>query len=152
MGKMKIKLLVLLTLVIFLGGCAGISLKSQTTEVVIDIGAATIGYAVGQNNLKKIPEWNEWIDKILALKPGISTVSYEKLLAKGFQIICDSPFSGCENPFLEMQFKKLLKLLEFPEIQPPELPFLKEEYINLVKIVMGGFRDGLVAAQAEAKS
>jgi len=144
MEKMKKKLFVLLILAIFLGGCAGISLKSDTTEVAIDVSASTIGYLVGQKNLEKIPNWNEWIDKILAIEYGTPTLSYEKLLAKGFEIVLDSPF-------LEMQLNKLIKLLEFPEIQPPELPFLKEEYINLVKIVMGGFRDGLVAAQTEAR-
>lgn len=117
------------------------SLKSDTSEITVDIAASTIGYLVGQNNVEKIPEWNEWIDKILALEVGTSTIDYEKLLAKGFKIVVD-------DPFLKMQFGKLINLLEFPEIQPPELPFLNADYLKLVQLIIGGFKDGLTAAQA----
>ena len=125
-------------------GCAGISLKSNTSQVSIDIAASTIGYVAGQKNLDKIPEWIEWIDRILALKAGSLTFTYEKLLAIAFEAVSD-------DPFLRMQFEKLTKLLDFPELQPPDLPFLKAEYIELIQLVMGGLKDGLVAAQAAAK-
>lgn len=140
MEKMKTKLGVLLTLIIFLGGCAGVSLKDNTTQVSIDIAASTIGYIAGQKNLDQIPKWNKWIDQILALEVGVATASYEELLAVAFNEVSD-------DPFLEMQFTKLIRLLEFPELQPPDLPFLKAEYLELVKIVMGGLKDGLIAAQ-----
>ena len=108
------------------------------------MSAATAGYLIGQNNITKIPEWNGWLDKLLSFKAGDSVISYEKLLAEGFEITVGSPF-------LEMQFSKVIRLLEFPELQPPSLPFLKAEYIEMVRIVLSGFRDGLYAAQAEAK-
>ena len=126
---------------LFLCGCAGVSLKDNTTQVSIDIAASTIGYVAGKNNLDQIPKWNGWIDKILALEAGVPTISYENLLAIGLNEVC-------EDPFLNMQFGKLTKLLDFPELQPPDLPFLKAEYVELIKIVMGGLKDGLVAAQA----
>ena len=126
---------------LFWSGCAGVSLKDNTTQVSIDIAASTIGYVAGQKNLDQIPKWNKWIDKILALEAGASTTSYEKLLAVAFEAVC-------KDPFLAMQFEKLTKLLDFPELQPPDLPYLKAEYVELVKLVMGGLKDGLVAAQA----
>ena len=141
---MRTRLIVMVVSLLFLIGCAGISLKDNTSQITIDIAASTIGYVAGQKNLDKIPEWNGWIDKILALKAGAPTVSYEKLLAKGLDAVCD-------DPFLNMQFGKLTKLLDFPELQPPDLPYLKAEYVELVKLVMGGLKDGLVAAQAAAK-
>jgi len=108
------------------------------------MSAATAGYLIGQNNLSKIPEWNAWLDKLLSLKAGDSVINYEKLLAEGFEITVGSPF-------LEMQLTKVVRLLEFPELQPPDLPFLKAEYIEMIRIVLSGFRDGLYAAQAEVK-
>ena len=75
---MKTKLSVILISLLFLIGCAGVSLKDNTTQVTIDIAASTIGYVAGQKNLDKIPEWNGWIDRILALEAGASTASYEK--------------------------------------------------------------------------
>ena len=108
----------------------------------MDVSAATAGYLIGQNNPAKIPGWNGWIDKVLAFKAGDSILTYETLLAKGFEFVADSPF-------LEMQFSKVIRLLEFPKLQPPGLPFLKAEYLEMVRIVLSGFRDGLYAAQAE---
>jgi len=108
------------------------------------MSAATAGYLIGQNNLSKIPDWNGWLDKILAFKAGDSTVNYKKALAEGFNLTVD-------NPFIEMQFSKVIRLLEFPELQPPTLPFLKAEYLEMVRIVLSGFRDGLTAAQTETK-
>jgi len=125
-------------------GCAGLQFKSETNEVAIDIAASTIGYLIGQKNLDQISKWNKWIDQILALEEGVSTASYEELLAKAFNLIS-------KDPFLEMQFEKLLKLLEFPELQPLGLPYLNPEYLKIVKIVMNGFKDGLMTAQAAAK-
>lgn len=111
-------------------------------QVTTDMSAATAGYLIGQNNLDKIPEWNGWLNKILTFKAGDSVISYEKALADGFKIVSDSPF-------LEMQFPKVIRLLEFPELQPPSLPFLKAEYLEMVRIVLVGFKDGLYAAQAD---
>ena len=139
--KTKLIVMVISLSLLFWSGCAGVSLKDNTTQVSIDIAASTIGYVAGQKNLDQIPKWNKWIDKILALEAGASTTSYEKLLAIALDAVCD-------DPFLAMQFGKLTKLLDFPELQPPDLPFLKAEYVELVKIVMGGLKDGLVAAQA----
>ena len=138
---MRKKLIVMVISLLFLCGCAGVSLKDNTTQVSIDIAASTIGYVAGQKNLDKIPEWSKWIDKILALEAGAPTVNYEDLLAIAFEAVC-------KDPFLAMQFGKLTKLLDFPELQPPDLPYLKAEYVELIKVVMGGLKDGLVAAQA----
>jgi len=140
---MKRNLLILSLVILFLTGCAGVSLKSDTTQIAVDVSATTIGYLVGQNNLDKIPEWNEWLDKLLALEVGDSVLSYELLLAKGIKLI--------DKPFIELQFTKLIRLLEFPELQPPTLPFLKAEYLEMVQVVLSGFRDGLMAAKAEVE-
>jgi len=139
------KLLVSVLALLFLTGCAGVSLKSDTSQVAADISAATIGYLVGQNNLDKIPEWNKWLDTVLEIGEGDSVISYEKLLAKGFDLVINEPFR-------KMQLEKLIRLIEFPELQPPELPFLKAEYIEMVKVVLFGFKDGLQAALAEAQN
>lgn len=141
---MRKRLIVIVISLLFLIGCAGLSLKSETSEITVDIAASTIGYLAGQKNLDKISEWTKWINQILALEEGASIASYEKLLAIGLNAVC-------EDPFLNMQFGKLLKLLDFPELQPPDLPFLTSDYLKLVKIVMGGLKDGLVAAQLAAK-
>ena len=142
---MKRNLVILGIAILFLTACAGVSIKKdQTTETVADIAAGTIGYYVGKNNVDLIPEWNKWLDKILALQQGDTVFSYEELLKKGFALVTD-------EPYLEMQLKKLIRLLEFPELQPPELPFLTSDYIEMVKVVLGGFRDGLEAALKESQ-
>jgi len=143
---MKRKLIVIVISLLFLigSGCAGVSLKSETREATGDIIATTIGYVAGQKNLDKIPEWIGWVNQILALEAGASTASYEKLLAIGFKAVS-------KDIFLAMQFEKFLKLLEFPEMQPLDLPFLTSDYVKLIKIVFGGLKDGLVAAQLAAK-
>ena len=137
---MKRNLMILSLAILFLTGCAPGS--NTTQRVAADMSAATAGYLIGQNNLDKVPDWNKWLDSLLALKAGDSVLTYETLLAKGFEFVADSPF-------LEMQFSKVIRLLEFPELQPPGLPFLKAEYLEMVRIVLSGFRDGLYAAQAE---
>lgn len=142
---MKRNLLILSLAILFLIGCGIVSLKSDTTQIAADMSAATSGYLVGQNNLSKIPDWNAWIDKIFAFKAGDSTISWENALAEVGKITIGSPF-------LEMQFNKILGLLEFPELQPPALPFLRSEYLEMVQIVLSGFRDGLMAAKAEAEN
>ena len=142
---MKRNLVILGIAILFLTACAGVSIKKdQTTETVADIAAGTIGYYVGKNNVDLIPEWNKWLDKILALQQGDTVFSYEELLKKGFALVTD-------EPYLEMQLNKLIRLLEFPELQPPELPFLTGDYIEMVKVVLGGFRDGLEAALKESQ-
>ena len=141
---MKRNLLILGLAIVFLTACAGISLRDNTTQVAIDVSAATTAYLIGQNNPDKIPDWNKWIDKLLSLKAGDSVLTYETLLAKGFELI--------DKPFIEMQLNKLIRLLEFPELQPPGLPFLKAEYLKLVKVIFSGFRDGLQAAQSETQN
>ena len=141
MEKMRLKLGVLLILVIFLGGCAGMQLTSEPAQKIGDIGASMAGYVAGKNNLDQIPKWIGWIDDILALEAGASVVSYKELLAIGFNEVSD-------DPFLKMQFGKIMGLLEFPKLQPPDLPFLTSDYVKAIKIVMGGLKDGLVAAQA----
>ena len=143
---MKILLVSVLAL-LFLTGCAfmqgSVKPSSETAIVAVDLSASTIGYLVGKNNLEKIPAWNEWTDRVIAFKPGDSVLTFEELLSKGFAIVADSPF-------LEMQFSKLIRLFEFPELQPVNVPFLTKEYLDMVEIVILGFRDGLVVAQAEA--
>jgi len=142
---MKRNLLILAIVIPFLIGCAGVSIKKDaTTETGADISATTIGYYVGRNNVDKIEQWNKWLDPILALQQGDTVFSYEELLKKGFDLVLD-------EPFLELQLKKLINLLEFPELQPPEMPFLTGDYIDMLKIVLGGFRDGLEAALKESQ-
>ena len=142
---MKRNLLILGLLILFLTGCGTVSVKKdQTTETAVDISASTLGYYVGRNNVDLIPEWNKWLDKVLAFEQGDSVLSYEKLLNQGFKLIGD-------EPFLEMQMKKLIRLLDLPELQPPDVPFLTSDYVAMVKVILGGFRDGLEAALKESK-
>ena len=142
---MKRNLVILGIAILFLTACAGVSFKKdQTTETAVDISASTLGYYVGKNNVDLIPEWNKWLDKVLAFEQGDSVLSYETLLNEGFKLVTD-------EPYLEMQLKKLIRLLDFPELQPPELPFLTSDYIEMVKIVLGGFRDGLEVALKESQ-
>jgi hypothetical protein len=141
---MKAKLLILTLAIALLTGCAGISIKKDTTtEVATDIAASTIGYYVGKNNPERIDHWNGWIDMLLEFGQGDTVLSFEELLGHGFDLVVG-------EPFLEMQLKKLIRLLEFPELQPPDLPFLTGDYVAMVKIVLTGFREGLMAAKAES--
>ena len=135
-------LLVSVLALLFLTGCAGVQLKSDTAEIAAGATAATAGYLIGKNNPDRVTDWIEWADKLLDLEQGASVVSFESLLAKGFDLLVD-------EPFLELQFNKLIRLLEFPELQPPEVAFLKAEYLEYIKLIVGDFRDGLLAGQKE---
>ena len=141
---MKIKLSVLLILVIFFAGCAGLQLKSEPAQDIGNIAASMAGYVAGKNNLDQIPKWIKWIDDILALEAGASVESYEELLTIGFNEVSN-------DQFLKMEFEKIMGLLEFPELQPPNLPFLTADYLKMVGSVLGGLKDGLMAAQAASK-
>ena len=117
-------------------------LKSDTAQVAVSVGASSLGYFVGKDNPEKIDKWLEWTDRLLQIETGTSALSYEQLLAEGFNHVID-------EPYLELQFGKLIKLLEFPELQPPELPFLTNEYVNYIKGIISDFHDGLMAASKE---
>ena len=139
---MKARLLIPILVTLLLIGC-GVGFKNEKSQdVAIDVAASTIGYYVGRNNLELIPEWNKWLSPLIELEQGDTVFSYETLLAKGFDLVVD-------EPFLKMQFKKLIALLDFPELQPPEAPFLTGPYIKMVKLMLGGFQEGLMAAEAE---
>lgn len=140
------KLFVSVLALLFLTACGGggVSLRSDTAEIAAGATAATAGYLIGTNNPDKITDWVKWADKLLDFEQGASVVSFESLLAKGFDLVVD-------EPFLELQFNKLIRLLEFPELQPPEIPFLKAEYLEYIKLIVGDFRDGLLAGLEEAQ-
>jgi len=142
---MKRKLLILSLATLFLTGCAGMSLKDNTTQVAVKGTASTLGYFIGQNNIDRIPEWNSWVIKVLDVQAGDTVISFEKILAQGYELVNDLGF-------LKLKFDELISLFEFPNLQPPDLPFLKAEYLEMVKIALGGFRDGLMAAKAEAEN
>jgi len=139
---MKIKLLTLTLVTLLLTGCAVGFKNEKSQDIAVDVAASTIGYYVGKNNVELIPEWLGWLEPLLALEQGDTVMTYETLLAKGFDMVLD-------EPFLEMQLKKLINLLEFPELQPPQAPFLTGPYVKMVKLVLKGFQEGLMAAEAE---
>jgi hypothetical protein len=139
---MKAKLLTLILAIALLTGCAVGFKNEKSQDIAIDVAASTIGYYVGKNNAEIIPEWLRWLEPLLALEQGDTVMTYEDLLAKGFDLVLD-------EPFLEMQLKKLINLLEFPELQPSEAPFLTGPYIKMVRLILGGFQEGLMAAKAE---
>jgi len=142
---MKIKLLIVILASLLLIGCSIGFKNTKTQETAVDLSASTIGYYVGQNNIDRIPQWNEWLDPILKLEQGDTVFTYEKLLKKGLALVSD-------DPFLEMQFKKLLNLLDFPELQPPELPFLTGDYVKMIRLVLGAFQEGLAVAEKKANN
>lgn len=141
---MKRILLIVLALV-FLSGCAGVQSKSETVEIAAGTVAITAGYLIGKNNPDKVTDWNRWVDGLLIMKPGETVISFETLLAKGFDYLVD-------EPFLELQFNKLIRLLEFPELQPPSAAFLTSKYLDYLKSILRDFRDGLEAGRLEAGS
>jgi len=138
------KLLVSVLALLFLTACGGVQLKSDTAEIAAGATAATAGYLIGKNNPDKVTSWVEWADKLIDLEQGTTVISFEILLAKGFDLIAD-------EPFLELQFNKLIRLLEFPELQPPDMPFLKNEYLEYIRLIIGDFKDGLLAGLDEAQ-
>lgn len=141
------RLLISVVVLLFLSGCAagGIQLKSGAGEIAAGSTAITAGYLIGKNNPEKVPDWNQWVGDLLAMEPGESVISFETLLVKGFDYFID-------EPFLELQFNKLIGLLEFPDLQPPDAAFLKPQYLDYVKRILRDFRDGLEAGRLEAGS
>lgn len=132
------KLLMIGMALLFLSACSTVSISNDTSNIAIDGAASTIGYLIGKENPEKVSQWIDWGNKILEIKPGFPVNSFEKLLAIGMEISTD-------DKFLKMQFNKLIKLLDFPELQPPDLSFLQEKYIARVKLIIAGFLDGLYA-------
>lgn len=145
---MKRNLLILGLLIAFLTGCASGSPivklnENKTAQMVVKGSASTLGYFIGANNLDLIPKWNEWADKLLGFEQGDSTLSFQDALIKGADLVIDSPF-------LKLKFEELVVLFEFPKLQSPKTPFLTGPYIEMVKLILTGFKDGLEAALAEA--
>lgn len=125
---------------LFLSGCAGAGLSNNAEEVLLDIGSSEAGYRLGKAHPEKRGLWVKWVDKLLAFEVGDLVVGWEKVLAHGL-----SEYIAI-NPYEEMQLERLLKLLDLPDLQPPETPFLTEEYLAKAKIVLLGFKEGLLAA------
>jgi len=134
------KLIIAMLFLPFLIGCGSAQLSNEQSEVAIDIAASTIGYLVGKNNPDKINQWIEWGDKLLKIEAGLSVDSYEELLAIGIEMSTD-------DEFLKMELEKLIRLLDFPDLQPPESLALLERYVERVKLIIKGFLDGLYAAR-----
>jgi len=134
------KLIIAMLLPLFLIGCGSVQQPNETEEIAIDIAASTIGYLVGKNNPDKINQWIEWGDKLLKIEAGLPVDSYEELLAIGVEISTD-------DEFLKMELEKLIRLLDFPDLQPPESLVLLERYVERVKLIVKGFLDGLYAAR-----
>ena len=143
---MRTILVVLLSsLFLIVSGCAGLQFKGNSAAVITSVGASSLGYYIGKNNQDKINQWIEWIDGtkefvgLTELAPGDSILTYESVLVRGLEY-------ASIDPYLELQFSKLIKLLEFPELQPPDVPFLTKEYIDYIKTIINDFRDGLLAS------
>jgi len=134
------KLIIAMLLPLFLIGCGSVQQPNETEEIAIDIAASTIGYLVGKNNPDNINQWIEWGDKLLKIEAGLPVDSYEELLAIGIEMSTD-------DEFLKMQFVKLIRLLDFPALQPPNLSVLQSAYVDRIKIIISGFLDGLQAAK-----
>jgi len=134
------KLIIAMLLPLFLIGCGSVQTSNEQSEVAIDIAASTIGYLVGKNNPDKINQWIEWGNVILKIEPGFLVDSFEEFLAIGIEMSTD-------DEFLKMQFVKLIRLLDFPALQPPDLSVLQSAYVDRIKIIISGFLDGLQAAK-----
>lgn len=139
------KILIGVLALLFLTGCGHVQLKSDTAEIAAGTIAVTAGYLIGKNNPEKVADWNQWIDRIVSFEAGDSVLNFEVLLSKGFNLVID-------EPFLELQFNKLIRLLEFPELQPPSAAFLTADYMNFIRLVLQDFRDGLGVGQLEANA
>ena len=136
------KILVIGMMILLLTACAGVHISNETSDVAIDVSASTIGYLIGKNNPDQIDKWIGWGNKILEIIPGQSIESFEKILTIGIEIAVD-------DEFLEMQAVKLIRLLDFPDLQPSDLPFLQEKYVERVRLVVSGFLDGLRVVEGE---
>jgi len=134
------KLIIAMLLPLFLIGCGSVQQPNETEEIAIDIAASTIGYLVGKNNPDKINQWIEWGDTLLKIEAGLPVDSYEELLAVGIEMSTD-------DEFLKMELEKLIRLLDFPDLQPPESLILLNRYVERVKLIIKGFFDGLYAAR-----
>lgn len=134
------KLIVMLLSLVFLVGCGSISLNESSQEVLIDVAAAEVGYRLGKVNQDKIDEWVKWSNRLLLLDAESESIQLVSVLSKGFDKIV-------EDSYERMQMQKLIKLFDMPDIQPPDLPFLSDEYIKQLRIIVNGFRDGLMAAK-----
>jgi len=144
---MKTKLLIPILASLLLIGCApGSSLikfnENQAAKTGIKGTASTLGYFIGANNIDLIPEWNKWADRLLAFEQGDSVSSFQDLLISGADYVTDSEF-------LKLKFTEFVSLFEFPKLQPATNPFLTGPYLEMVKLVLKGFQEGLMAAQAE---
>lgn len=139
---MSKKILVIGMVLLFWIGCGSIQISNEASDVAIDVSASTIGYLIGKNNPDQIVKWSEWGNRILEIVPGQSVVSFEKILAIGIEIAVD-------DEFLEMQITKMIRLLDFPDLQPSDLPFLQEKYVERMRLIVSGFLDGLRIAKAE---
>jgi len=145
---MKKRLLILTVVSLLLIGCAqGSNLvrfnEQQAAQTAIKGTASTLGYFIGANNLDLIPEWNKWIDRLLGFNQGDSVLMFQNVLIKGADLVIDSHF-------LQLKFEEFISLFEFPRLQPPSNPFLTGPYMEMVRLVLGGFQEGLEAAEAEA--
>ena len=138
------RLFVLIMLLPFLAGCSVAPISSETNDIAIDIAASTIGYLIGKEYPDKVDQWIEWGNRILEIEPGLPVDSYEELLVVGIEMSTD-------DEFLKMQIIKLIRLLDFPELQPPDSLILLEKYVERVKLIVRGFLDGLYATRFNAE-
>ena len=108
----------------------------------VNLASFVLSYSVGKNNVRHIDEWSEFLTSIEELSAGTSIVTYEGLLADMTNLLTD-------DPFYTAVLEKLLVRFDIPVLQPPELTFLTEDYLIVIKAGIGGFLQGLEVAQAK---
>jgi hypothetical protein len=94
---------------------------------------------IGKNNPDKVDSWLKWVDKGLSLKPGDTPLALESLLTDllGYADI---------EPLLRKDIEDLISLFDMPELQPVDSQYLAEVYIERIRLIFNGFREGLELA------
>ena len=145
------KLLILILSLLFLSGCTLPWMQDADNPQVINVqqmasdvnlASFVLSYSVGKNNVRHIDEWSEFLTSIEELSAGTSIVTYEGLLADMLNLFAD-------DPFYKVLFEKLLVRFDIPALQPPELPYLTEDYLVVIQAGIQGFLQGLEVAQAK---
>jgi len=130
---------IFLALAILGAGCI-VSFKEQRTkDVLIQVSSQTLGYSAAKARPEIIEPGIMWVDQMLALHIG-EDGDFNELIAMAFEYVID-------DPFLAMNFKALLGLIEI-DIDSPTV--LTEERLLIAKQVITGLKTGFLAAKKAA--
>jgi len=132
-------LIVAVSLLLFVFGCAGIQIKADNQPVLAKIAARVSGKAIGDHYPGLIDPLQKWADTLSDIELGgegdlnsliKKALDYVKLDAYYKQNLCD-----------------VLELFEF-NVEMPAMPgWLTPERIKVIQGAMAGFKEGLEAAK-----